>query len=114
MPRKIKEVVELKPSEESETAPVIQKRTRYGRAVKKPVKYEPLEKVEDDYCKDEYNSSSDDESDIESESICSDDDVDESEYDNESDADDNGNLKDFVVYNEEEEEEEEELSDEDE
>lgn len=121
MPRKIKEdIVSEQPEDDS---PIMHKRTRYGRAVKKPVKYEPQEKVEDDYCDSEYNSDSDIGSDIESESICSDDDNDEGEYDSESDADDNGNLKDFVVYSDDEEElieddgdeeEEPESSDEDE
>ena len=36
-------------------------RTRYGRAVRAPVRYEPIEKVEDDYGSDDYD---EDESDV--------------------------------------------------
>ena len=68
--------------------PVI--RTRYGRVSKPPVKYEPVEKVEDDYATDDYDSS---ESEIESNF---EDDEDEEE-DDEDDADDDGNLDGFVV-----------------
>ena len=65
-------------------------RTRYGRVSKPPVKYEPVEKVEDDYATDDYDS---DESEIESNF---EDDEDEEE-DDEDDADDDGNLDGFVV-----------------
>lgn len=65
-------------------------RTRYGRVSKPPVKYEPIEKVEDDYATDDYDS---DESEIASNF---EDDEDEEE-DDEDDADDDGNLDGFVV-----------------
>lgn len=65
-------------------------RTRYGRISKPPVKYEPIEKVEDDYATDDYDSS---ESEIESNF---DDDEDEEEEDDD-DADEYGNLDGFVV-----------------
>jgi hypothetical protein len=66
-------------------------RTRYGRVSKPPEKYEPIEKVEDDYATDDYDSS---ESEIDSN--FEDDDEDEEE-DDESDADEDGNLDGFVV-----------------
>jgi hypothetical protein len=65
-------------------------RTRYGRVSKPPVKYEPVEKVEDDYATDDYDS---DESEIESNF----EDDDDEEDDEEDDADDDGNLDGFVV-----------------
>ena len=65
-------------------------RTRSGRVVKKPDRYEPVEQVEDDYAPEDYDS---DES-----SVSSTPSSDESdEYDDESDADDEGNLDGFVV-----------------
>jgi hypothetical protein len=70
--------------------------TRSGRVVKEPQRYEPTEKVTDDYDANDYD---DDEPD--SDSDVSDEDEDESE-DEEEDADQNGNLKDFVVYSDEE------------
>ena len=66
-------------------------RTRYGRVSKPPVKYEPVERVEDDYATDDYDS---DESEIASNF---EDDNDEEEEDDEEDADDDGNLDGFVV-----------------
>jgi hypothetical protein len=66
-------------------------RTRSGRVSKPPVRYEPVEQVEDDYADDDYDT---DESDISS-TISSDDDEDEEEDD--SDADEDGNLDGFVV-----------------
>jgi hypothetical protein len=66
-------------------------RTRSGRVSKPPVRYEPVEQVEDDYADDDYDS---DESDISS-TVSSDDDEDEEEDD--SDADEDGNLDGFVV-----------------
>jgi len=66
-------------------------RTRYGRVSKPPVKYEPVEKVEDDYATDDYDS---DESEIASNF---EDDEDEDEDDEDDDADDDGNLDGFVV-----------------
>ena len=67
-------------------------RTRYGRVSKPPVKYEPIEKVEDDYDADDYDSN---ESDIDSN--FEDDDDEEDEEDEEDDADEDGNLDGFVV-----------------
>ena len=66
-------------------------RTRYGRVSKPPVKYEPIEKVEDDYDADDYDSN---ESDIDSNF---EDDDEEDEEDEEDDADEDGNLDGFVV-----------------
>jgi hypothetical protein len=65
-------------------------RTRSGRIVKKPERYEPVEQVEDDYAPEDYDSA---ESSVSS--VMSDNDSDE--YDDESDADDDGNLDGFVV-----------------
>ena len=72
-------------------------RTRSGRVSKPPVRYEPVEQVEDDYNDDEYD---EDESDVDSEIEFSDselEDEDESEMDDfivedksESDDEDNG------------------------
>ena len=65
------------------------KTTRSGRTVKKPDRYEPVEIPEDDYKDD------DDISDCESEGDeCLSEDESESE---EEDADEDGNLKGFVV-----------------
>lgn len=65
-------------------------RTRSGRVSKPPVRYEPVEQVEDDYGPDDYDTEDPDDSseDIETES---------DEEDDESDADDDGNLDGFVV-----------------
>lgn len=68
--------------------------TRSGRQIKKPDRYEPNEICEDDY-EGEYDE--DDEEDI----FLSDDES-ESESD-EEDADENGNLKGFVVEDSDEE-----------
>ncbi len=83
-------------------------KTRSGRVSKVPQRLELFEEVEDDYKENEYDSDydvlqSDDED------FCSDDDED---VEDDEDADDNGNLKGFVVddtdededYSEEEEE----------
>jgi len=67
--------------------------TRSGRQIKKPELYEPKEVCEDDY--EDY-----DESEDEGENIFSSDDESESD---EEDADDNGNLKGFVVSDSDEE-----------
>jgi len=65
-------------------------RTRFGRVSRPPVRYEPVEQVEDDYAPEDYDT---DES-----SICSDDTFDDDEdEDDESDADEDGNLDGFVV-----------------
>jgi len=66
-------------------------RTRSGRVSKPPVRYEPVEQVEDDYAPEDYDTEDPDES---SEDIETDDD---DEEDDESDADDDGNLDGFVV-----------------
>ena len=67
--------------------------TRSGRQIKKPERYEPNEICEDDY---------EGEDDYEEEDIFSSDDESESESD-EEDADENGNLKGFVVSDSDEE-----------
>jgi len=64
-------------------------RTRSGRVSKPPVRYEPVEQVEDDYAPDDYDS---DESDISS-TVSSEDEDEEDD----SDADEDGNLDGFVV-----------------
>jgi hypothetical protein len=48
------------PSNPTDSEPV---RTRSGRVTKPPVRYEPVEQVEDDYAPEDYDS---DESDVES------------------------------------------------
>lgn len=79
------------------------RKTRSGRLVKEPQRYEPVEKVVDDYADDEHDpnvdlDASDDE--LEEELIGSDDDEEEESEDDEEDADEKGNLKDFVAYSE--------------
>jgi hypothetical protein len=64
--------------------------TRYGRQVKKPVRYEPVEACTDDY---DYESNTEE---IESET--------DEESDTDSDADEHGNLSNFVTYDESEDE----------
>ena len=66
-------------------------RTRSGRVSKPPVRYEPVEQVEDDYAPEDYDTEDPGES---SEDISTDD---EDEEDDESDADEDGNLDGFVV-----------------
>lgn len=63
--------------------------TRYGRVSKPPVRYEPIEKVTDDYGESEYD---DTESDVSSDVS-----VETCELSSESDADEYGNLDGFVV-----------------
>ena len=65
--------------------------TRSGRVSKPPVRYEPVEQVEDDYAADDYDS---DESPVLTDDSLDDDDEEEED---ESDADDDGNLDGFVV-----------------
>jgi hypothetical protein len=65
-------------------------RTRSGRVSKAPVRYEPVEQVEDDYAPEDYDTEDQDDS---SEDI----ETDEDEEDDESDADEDGNLDGFVV-----------------
>lgn len=73
--------------------------TRSGRVVKKPAIFIPTETIlDDDYCSDEYNT--DVGSDLETDEECLSDESDE------DDADENGNLQDFVVDDEEESESE--------
>jgi hypothetical protein len=67
-----------------------QPRTRSGRVSKPPVRYEPIEQVEDDYAPDDYDSN--DPSDMSSDVFTESD-----EEDSESDADEYGNLDGFVV-----------------
>lgn len=70
--------------------PISETRTRSGRVSKPPVRYEPVEQVEDDYSPEDYDSHESD--------TCDDDESDdESEEDDESDADEDGNLDGFVV-----------------
>lgn len=71
-------------------AAVSGQRTRSGRVSKPPVRYEPVEQVEDDYDADDYDTEDPDDvsEEIETES---------DEEENESDADDDGNLDGFVV-----------------
>ena len=97
--------------------------TRSGRQVKKPTRYEPVEKVTDDFSEcdsdiyssdDEYNSpreiiKSSVNLESDGETLGSSD-SDSSEDECVSDADDQGNLKDFVVYSESESENENELN----
>ena len=66
-------------------------RTRSGRVSKPPVRYEPVEQVEDDYAPEDYDTEDQGES---SEDISTED---EDEEDDESDADEDGNLDGFVV-----------------
>lgn len=74
-------------------------RTRSGRVSKPPVRYEPIEQVEDDYSDAEYDSHESD--------TCDDDPTDEeSDVDDESDADEDGNLDGFVVADKSESDEE--------
>jgi hypothetical protein len=69
--------------------------------IRKPVLYQPVETVlEDDYAADEYDSDLDSDTDIDTDDECVSDD------DFEEDADENGNLKDFIVDDESESEEE--------
>ena len=76
---------------------VVSTRTRFGRAVKKPTLYVPVETVlDDDYATDEHDDT-DSESLIDTEDEYKTDD----ESDDDEDADENGNLKDFVVDDDE-------------
>jgi hypothetical protein len=76
---------------------VVSTRTRFGRVVKKPTLYVPVETVlDDDYATDEHDDT-DSESLIDTEDEYKSDD----ESDDDDDADENGNLKDFVVDDDE-------------
>lgn len=80
----------LSPQESVPT--VSETRTRSGRVSKAPVRYEPVEQVEDDYGPDDYDTELGDSSDDEE------DDFDETDDDDfEDDADEYGNLDGFVV-----------------
>ncbi len=71
-------------------APTPETRTRSGRVSKPPVRYEPVEQVEDDYAPEDYDTD-------ESSEVSSEVSYDSSEEDVEDDADDDGNLDGFVV-----------------
>jgi len=73
---------------EADSAPAT--RTRSGRITKPPVRYEPVEQVEDDYDAEDYDT--EDPEDV-SEEI----ETESDEEEDESDADDDGNLDGFVV-----------------
>ena len=78
-------------------------KTRSGRIIKKPDRYEPIEQVTDDFSDSDYDSSESDFSDVDS--IC----TESTRF--EDDVDENGNLDGFVTDgsgSESEEEEEEE------
>ena len=82
------------PSSRAESAPTGNEplpRTRSGRVSKPPVRYEPVEQVEDDYDIGDYDT---EESDVSSNPPADDD---EDEETDESDADNDGNLDGFVV-----------------
>lgn len=74
-----------------DAVPTPETRTRSGRVSKPPVRYEPVEQVEDDYAAEDYDS---DESEIKSDEEFTDD---SDEEDDEEDADEDGNLDGFVV-----------------
>ena len=74
-------------------------RTRSGRVSKPPVRYEPIEQVEDDYSAAEYDSHESD-TDVPTE------DESDEDLDDESDADEDGNLDGFVVADKSESDEE--------
>ena len=74
----------------SQTPGVTVNKTRSGRIIKKPERYTPQEVCEDDYASDEYDSH-------ESGTVSSEVSYDSEDISSESDADDQGNLKDFVV-----------------
>ena len=74
-------------------------RTRSGRVSKPPVRYEPVEQVEDDYSAEEYDSHESD-TDVPTEEDS------EEDLEGESDADEDGNLDGFVVADKSERDEE--------
>lgn len=93
-------------------------KTRSGRLIKKPdAVYVPdLTDLIDDYAPDEYDSSGEDENDSDiatDDELCETDDEPEEEVDD-ADADEDGNLKDFVCDDEEEEYETDEYETDDE
>lgn len=70
--------------------PTVNRTTRSGRVVRAPERYVPVEVCEDDYGDDEYDST--DLSDVSSEAS-----FDSEEMSSETDADEEGNLRGFVV-----------------
>lgn len=103
---------------ENDQPPVNTRTSRYGRQIKKPFRYEPVEKVTDDFSdydsdvfssEDEYDSPTEkvvnkiEDSESDGETLGSDS-SDESDDGDASDADEQGNLKDFVVYSDSESE----------
>jgi ribonuclease E len=80
-------------SSQPESVPTVSEvRTRSGRISKPPVRYEPVEQVEDDYDADDYDTDEPDSDDDD------DDEESDDEYeDDEDDADEYGNLDGFVV-----------------
>jgi hypothetical protein len=69
---------------------VPEQRTRSGRVSKPPVRYEPVEQVEDDYASEDYDTE-------EHETDEENSDVDSEDISDEEDADEDGNLDGFVV-----------------
>ena len=91
----------MQPSSLPESDPTASEvRTRSGRVSKPPVRYEPVEQVEDDYSAEDYDTEIDDDSDI------SDSDDEEDFDDDDEDADEDGNLDGFVVPDKSESDEE--------
>lgn len=91
MPPKKEQLSEtLVPISQTPDPTVSETRTRSGRVVKKPERYTPIEVCEDDYASDEYDTD-------ESSDVSSDVSVDPEDISSESDADEYGNLKDFIV-----------------
>ena len=79
--------------------------TRSGRAVKKPVVFIPAENaLDDDYCSEDHDT--DTGTDIDTEDECYSDESDDEGGRDDEDADENGNLKDFIVDDEDESESE--------
>jgi len=74
----------------SQTPKVTVNKTRSGRIVKAPERYTPQEVCEDDYADEDYDSN-------ESGSVSSEVSYDTEDISSESDADEDGNLVDFVV-----------------
>jgi len=90
------------PSSLPESDPTVSEvRTKSGRVSKPPVRYEPVEQVEDDYSAEDYDSDEDDVDDDDE------DDDDEDDFDDDDeDADEDGNLDGFVVPDKSESDEE--------
>ena len=96
----------MQPSETTSQIPgATVNKTRSGRVIKKPERYTPQEVCEDDYASDEYDSH-------ESGSVSSEVSYDSEDISSESDADEEGNLKDFVVNSDNESDVRSESSDE--